>query len=155
MLQSATQDTVRPEVGCRAKIPRRMWLKNHEKGICSAARHSGTECAEAREVFELERVVSCCSGDRRWRTKLNFSSGEPFDDHHRPTTLGAAIKIRRVFGRGSLVFGLWFLCRAEQLKAKRQESGTLAVGQETEVTNAHETLGEQVQEEAAQELVDR
>ena len=41
------------------------------------------------------------------------------------------------------------------MKAKRQESGTFAVGQEAEVTDAHETFGEEVQQEAAQELVDR
>ena len=55
------------------------------------------------------------------RTKSDFSSGEPFDDLHWPTTLGAAIKIRGVFGGGSLVFGLRFLHRAEQLNLKRQE----------------------------------
>ena len=38
------------------------------------------------------------------------------------------------------------------MKAKRQDSGTLPVGEKAEVTDAHETLGEQVQEETAQEL---
>ena len=54
-----------------------------------------------------------------------------------------------------MLFGLRLLCRAEQVKAKRQESGTLAVGQEAEVTDAHETFREQVQQKASQELVDR
>jgi hypothetical protein len=41
------------------------------------------------------------------------------------------------------------------MKAKRQDSGTLAVGQEAEVADAHEALGRQVQQETAQELVER
>jgi hypothetical protein len=43
---------------------------------------------------------------------------------------------------------------AEQLKAKWQGGGTSAIGQEAEVTDAHETLGQQMQQEAAQELID-
>ena len=41
------------------------------------------------------------------------------------------------------------------MKAKRQESGTFAVGQEAEVADAHEAFGEQVQKETSQELVYR
>jgi hypothetical protein len=47
------------------------------------------------------------------------------------------------------------LCRTEQVKAERQERSASPVGQEPEVTDAHETFGEQVQEEAAQELIKR
>lgn len=54
-----------------------------------------------------------------------------------------------------MLFVLRFLYGAEQLKAKRQESGTLAVGQKAEVADAYETSGEQVQQEATQELVER
>ena len=46
-------------------------------------------------------------------------------------------------------------CPAEQLEGKWQGGGTFAVGQEAEVTDAHETFGEQMQQEAAQELMDR
>jgi hypothetical protein len=49
-------------------------------------------------------------------------------------------------------FGLRFLCGAEQLKAKRQQSGASA---ETEVGDAHETFGKHVQQEAALELIER
>src|SRR6266852_7586294 len=105
-----------------------------------------------KRAFELERVASCRSLDHRWRTKLDFSSGESFDDHHRPTTLGARPKIART-GGGDLLFGL--RCRAEQLEAKWQSGGTFAVGQEAEVADAHETFREQVQQEAAQELIER
>ena len=86
---------------------------------------------------------------------MDFGSGEAFDDLHWSSTLGTGIKIRSVFGGGSVLFALGLLCRAEQVKAKWQESGTLAVGQEAEVTDAYETLGEQVQQKASQELVDR
>ena len=93
--------------------------------------------------------------EQRWRTKLDFGSREPFDDHHRSTTLGAAPKIVRVVGGGDVLFGWGFLYRAEQLKAKRQQSGASPVGQETEVANAHEAFGKQVQEEATQEFIER
>jgi len=41
----------------------------------------------ARSV-ELERAVSCRRVDPWWRTKLDFGSGEPFDDLHWSSTLG-------------------------------------------------------------------
>jgi hypothetical protein len=40
------------------------------------------------------------------------------------------------------------------LKAKRQESGASPIGEETKVANANEAFGKQVQEEAAQELIE-
>ena len=72
----------------------------------SAARRRGAERAEAREEFELERVVSCGNDDQRWRTKLDLGSGKPLDDLHGAITLGAAPKIGRVFGGGGVLFGL-------------------------------------------------
>ena len=83
---------------------------------------------------------------------MDFRSGESFDDHHRPTTLGTRPKIART-GGGGLLLGL--RCGTEQLEAKWQGGGTFAVGQEAEVTDAHKTFGEQMQQEAAQELIDR
>ena len=102
----------------------------------------GTEVGSGwKNTFELESVASCRSGDHRWRTKLDFSSGESFDDHHRPTTLGARAKIARP-GGGGLLQGL--RCPAEQLEAKWQGGGPFAVGQDAEVADAHETFREQV-----------
>jgi hypothetical protein len=40
------------------------------------------------------------------------------------------------------------------LEAERQESGALAVGEKAEVADAHEAGRQQVEQEAAQELVD-
>jgi len=113
----------------------------------------GTEVRSGwKNTFELERVASCRSGDHRWRAKLDFSSGESFDDHHRPTTLGARPEIART-GGGGLLLGL--RCPAEQLEGKWQGGGPFAVGQDAEVADAHETFREQVQQEAAQELIER
>ena len=56
-------------------------------------------------------------------------------------------------GGGGLLLGL--RCPSEQLEAKWQGGGTFAVGQEAEVADARETFREQVQEEAAQELIER
>ena len=44
---------------------------------------------------------------------------------------------------------------AEQSEAERQQGGALPVGEEAEVADADEASWKQVQEEAAQELVDR
>ena len=41
-----------------------------------------------------------------------------------------------------MLFRLWFWGCAQQLKAKRQKSGAPAVGQEAEVTDAHEALND-------------
>jgi hypothetical protein len=73
-------------------------LRRLEEEICCEARRRSTEHAEACGEFELEQVVSRGSGDRWRRTKLDFGRGEPFDDHHRSTTLGAAPKVERVIG---------------------------------------------------------
>jgi len=119
----------------------------------SSVPREGTEVRSAwKNTFELERVASCHSCGQWWRTKLDFRSGESFDDHHRPTTLGTRPKIART-GGGDFLFGL--RCPAEQLEAKRQGGGTFAVGQEAEVADAHETFREQVQQEATQELIER
>ena len=137
----ATRDAVGAEVGGRKKVHRKAWLKKLRAEICSSARRRSPERFETRDSFELEKVVSCRDRDHWWRTKLDFGSGKPLDDLHRSTAFRAAPKIGRVFGGGSVLFGLRLLCRAEQVKAERQESGTLAVGQEAEVADAHETPG--------------
>jgi len=41
------------------------------------------------------------------------------------------------------------------VKAEREESGTSAVSEEAEIPDAHETFGEQVQQETAQEFIER
>ena len=98
-------------------------------------------------------VMSCGNGTRsRGRTELDFSCRKPLNDHHRTTAFGASPKIAGT-GGGDLVLGKW--CGTEQLKTKWQSGGTFAVGEEAEVANAHETFGEQMQQEAAQEFIDR
>ena len=150
VLQSATRDCMRVEAGRMRKRIVSSVVEELEKDVRSEGRHRGTERAE--NTFELERVASCRSRDQRWRAKLDFRSGESFDDHHRPTTLGARAKIART-GGGGLLLGL--RCPTEQLEGKWQGGGTFAVGQEAEVADAHETFREQVQQEAAQELIER
>ena len=96
--------------------------------------------------------VSC--GDDipgRRRTELELRSCKSFDDQHRPTALWTKPNIA---GTGGGYVCLGWCSRAEQLKAKWQSCGTSAVGQEAEVSDAHKRLGEQMQQEAAQELID-
>src|SRR5260370_41301562 len=91
-----------------------------EEGICSAIRREATDRAERRRVFVTWIVVSC-GDDQRWRTELYLGSGEPLDDHHRSSTLGAEPKIARVGGARRVLSGRRSCCQAAQLKAKRQE----------------------------------
>jgi len=100
-------------------------------------------------------VVSCGgSGETRWSTELDRGSGKSLDDHHRSATFGTDPKWARFLGRGFWFGAGWLYC-VESLKAKRQESGASAVGEETKVADADEAFGQQVQQEAAQELIKR
>ena len=145
VLQGTTQDILGAEIEYGKKVSRRLWLKELEEGIGLTARHRDTERPEGRRVFEWERVVSCRNADPWWRTKLDFGSGEPFDDLHRSTAFRAAPKNGTILGGRGVLFGLRLLCRAQQLKAERQERGAFAVGQEAEVTDAHEAFRKDVQ----------
>jgi len=145
VLQGTTPYTVGTEIGHGEKVSRRLWSKELEEEIGLTARHRDMERPEGRRVFELERVASCRNADLRWRTKLDFDSGEPFDDLHRSTAFRAAPRIGKVFGGRGVWFGLRLLCPTQQLKAKRQERGAFAVGQKAEVTDAHEALWKDVQ----------
>jgi hypothetical protein len=54
------------------------------------ARRGETERADTRKDLLWSRVVSCGLGDQGGRrTKLDFGSGESFDEHHRPTAFWA------------------------------------------------------------------
>jgi|SRR5580700_4532033 hypothetical protein len=150
--RSTADDTVRSEAGYCEKMLRRECVRKPEEEICSGIRRRATDRGEARRVFFLWRVVSCGSAAPRWRTKLHLSSGEPLDDHHRSSTLGAEPKITGVLGAWRVLLCGWR--RAERLKAKRQESGTSPVGQEAEVPDAHEAIRKQVQQEATEEFIE-
>ena len=117
--QDAPRDTLGAEAGCGEKVWCRRWLKKRKKEGCPTARRRGANRAEAREEYELQRVLSCCNGDRRRRAKLDLSGGKPLDYLHRASTFGAAPKLGRVLGGGDVLFGLRRLFRAEKVKAKR------------------------------------
>src|SRR5713226_1254365 len=138
--RSAKDNATRGRVCRSAKRLLTERVEKLEDEIFSAARHREAERAKTREGFELERVVSCGSGDRWWRTKLHLGGREPFDDLHRSTTVGAAPKISGAISGGDVLLGWRFLRRAEQVKAKRQECGASAVGQKAKVSDAHKTL---------------
>jgi hypothetical protein len=67
-------------------------LERQEKELCWTERQRSAERAGARQVWELERMVSWRSVDLWRRTELKVSSREPFDDLHGSTALGAAIQ---------------------------------------------------------------
>ena len=94
--------------------------------------------------FRVGESASCGNADHRWRTKLEFGSGEPLDDSHRSTALGTAPR-RWVVGARNMLFDLRLRCGAEHVKTKWQELGAFAVGQEAEVTDAHKTFRQDMQ----------
>jgi hypothetical protein len=94
--RSIVDYSARPERGFCEKMWQSEPPRRPEERICSAIRRTTTDRGEARRILLMERVVSCGSGDQRWRTKLHFGSREPLDDHHRSSTLGAEPKIRGV-----------------------------------------------------------
>src|SRR5579872_755904 len=101
-------------------------------------------------------VVSCGgSGETRWLTELDLGCSKSLDDHHGSATFGTDPKRARFLGWGNFWLGARWLYCVESLKAKRQESGASAVGEEAKVANADEAFGQQVQQEAAQELIQR
>ena len=104
--EGAPRDTLGAEAGCGEKSVVKKVLKNGKEESCPTARRRGANRAEAREEYELQRVLSCCNGDRRRRAKLELSSGKPLDDLHGASTLGAAPKLGRVLGGGDVLFGL-------------------------------------------------
>src|SRR6266849_2282444 len=57
-----------------------MWqsapTRKREEQICCALRRTTTDRGEARRILLMQRVVSCGSGDQRWRTKLHLGSRE-------------------------------------------------------------------------------
>jgi hypothetical protein len=100
-------------------------------------------------------VDSCCApaGIRR-RSEKELRGREPFDDAHR-STAGRTVPERARLVRGSRCRRRGHVSRAtKQLEAERQEGGALPIGGEAEVADAHEAARQQVQEEAAQELID-
>jgi hypothetical protein len=117
VLQGTRHGTLGREIGHGEKVSRRLRSKKLEAEIGLTARHKDTERPEGRRVFELKRVVSCRNADPWWRTKLDFGSGEPFDDLHRSTAFRAAPKIGTVFGGSGVLVGLRLLFRTQQLKA--------------------------------------
>ncbi len=105
---------------------------------------------------EVGIVVSCGgSCEKGWRTELELGSGKSLDNHHGTAAFGTDPKRARFLGRGGFWLGVRWLHCVEYLKAKRQDSGASAVGEEAKVANADEAFGQQVQQEAAQELIER
>ena len=92
----------------------------------------------------------------RWRARQQLSGGEPLDDMHGASADGTV----PVGGRaGVICSGRCHLSRdvggtREQLEAEWQQPGASSVGEEAEVADAHEAARQQVEQEAAQELVD-
>src|SRR5512140_1725933 len=110
------------------------------RGCRGSARRKMPGRAEARRLVELWSVFPSRTGDRNgWRTESDLGRCDPLDEHHGAAASGAGPDGGCGIGGGGL-FGPRCRCRSEQLKAKRQESGTPPVGEKAEVPDANEAL---------------
>ena len=89
------------------------------------------------------RVISCSRRQARWGTELELCRCESFDDGHRSAALGTAPQ--RVQGRSGRSFRFVFRWSGvESGETAWQQGGAPSVGEEAEVADADEALGEQV-----------
>jgi len=89
------------------------------------------------------RLISWSCGQEWWRTELELCRGESFDDGHRSAALGTAPqRLRCRSGRGLRFVFRW--SGVENGEALWQQGGAASVGEEAEVADADEALGEQV-----------
>lgn len=107
----------------------------------------------------FEAGVACSCGASVllwWGTRKQLSWGEPLDDAHGSAAEWAP---RKGHGRLGCVGGVFSSAPidpgAKQAEAERQQLRSLSVGEEAEVADADEAAWEQVQQEAAEELVCR
>ncbi len=85
---------------------------------------------------------------------MELGSSGSFDNDHRSAALGTAPQ--RVRGRSHRSFRFVFRgSSVESGEAPWQQGGVPSIGEEAEVADADEALGEQVKEEATQELIAR
>ncbi len=83
---------------------------------------------------------------------MELCHGKSFEDGHRSAALGIAPqRLRCRSGRRLRFVFLWSGVKSGE--APWQQGGAPSVGKEAEVADANKALGEQMQEEAAQELI--
>jgi hypothetical protein len=105
----------------------------------------GRSAAKHTAISGCGRLISCGSHDEAgWRTELELCRRESFDDHHGPAAIGTAPQRVHCRSGCGFRFGLQWNC-TEGGEAQRQERGAPSVGEEAEVADADEALGEQVQ----------
>ena len=98
-------------------------------------------------------LCSAPAGIRR-RSEEELRGGEAHDNMHRSAaerTLPQRVNGQRG-GRGGAC--CWLIELLEQSGTKRKEFCSLPIGEEAEVADEHKAARQQVQEEAAQELID-
>ena len=113
-MMKVREEPSKPEVASR-----RLCIVGRDRHLSGEWVASFATALGAREEFELDKVISCCSGERRRRTELDFGSRKPLDDLHRTTALGTAPKTKRGFNISNVLFDLRVWGGAEMVKAKR------------------------------------
>ena len=101
--QSTTHDTMRHGSWLRREsiVKRVVEEAGRRDRLRGKAQRYGA-CGRTQS-FRIGESRSCRSRDPRWRTKLDFSSGESFDDHHRLHHTWGSAKDRSRFGGGLVV----------------------------------------------------
>ena len=130
---------------CEGELPFEAMLPDGVKKVSSG--DGDTLRRDARKRADravCRQVISCsCGQERRWRTELELCGCESFDDGHRSAALGTAPQ--RVRCRSARRFRFVFQWSdLESSEALWQQGGAPSVGEEAEVADADEALGEQV-----------
>ena len=126
------------EVALEAILP---WgMKKVSRGDGDTLRRDAVKRADSAVCG---RVISCSRGQERWRTELELCGCESFDDGHRSTALGTAPQ-RMCCRSGRRLRFVFRWSGVESGEALWQQGGAPSVGEEAEVADADEALGEQV-----------
>ena len=110
--------------------------------------------ARHAKLSKWDKAFHAAAAERSGGAELDLTGCESLDHHHKSAAFGAKPKRAPILDRGCLWFGLQS-GRVECCEAQRQKLSSAAVGEEPEVADADKAPGEQMQEEAAQELIER
>jgi hypothetical protein len=102
-------------------------------------------------------AVGSCSAPvwLRWRAKQELSGGDSLDNVHRSAADWTVPEQGSLFGRRLCCRRCVLLYAAEQLEAQRQQGTAVPIGEKSEVANSYKARRQQMDQKAAQELIDR
>src|SRR5215470_3849068 len=118
--------------------------------MVAGAHRTDTQAHQHAIARQKDALVEVLRRVERHAWFCEFGSRESLQDDHRRATAWAMPK--RILGDRGRQFAGSTRKRSQQFTAKRYPGSAEAIGEKSEVTNAHECFGQNMQEEAAQEF---